>query len=251
MDLVNAEFEHLDVFSNVPRIEALRKRYENIKQALRRAIFREFRDLPQVISFIFIYLGSGCRWLIFSICFSQLTDLEDRLKKLRSASNSGSKGNVRDSSDNIDDGASVNSTMSRSNPLDALQDAHRVVSAMGQQYVVDLMDQVCQIQLIQYDKVGGVGGFLYSLQPDALEKRWTGLRKLVHVAETTMAEICPPSWYFAQRLYLEFAHRTKEHFSSLLQAAEVQEGLEEKDHAALLMTSLKSVLRVEEEMTSR
>ena len=137
------------------------------------------------------------------------------------------------------------------NPLDVLQDAHRVVSAMGEEYVVDLMDQVCQIQMIQYDKVGSAGGFLYSLHPDALEKRWMGLRKVIHVAETTMAKICPQQWLFPQRLYLEFATRTKEHLKSLLQAAEVQPDLSENDHVALLMSSLKSVLKIEEEMTAK
>lgn len=135
--------------------------------------------------------------------------------------------------------------------LDVLQDAHRVVTAMGDEYVVDLMDQVCQIQMMQYDKVGGEGGFLYSLHPDALEKRWMGLRKVIDVAETTMADTCPRSWFFPQRLYLEFATRTKEHLISLLQAAEVQSDLSENDHVALLMSALKSVLKIEEEMTAR
>ena len=48
MELVNAEFLHLDVFSKVSRFESLRKRYNTIKQALRKVIFREFRDLGQV-----------------------------------------------------------------------------------------------------------------------------------------------------------------------------------------------------------
>lgn len=138
-----------------------------------------------------------------------------------------------------------------SNPLEVLQDAHTVVTAMGEEYIVDLMDQVCQLQMMAYDKVGSAGGFLYSLHPDALEKRWMGLRKVIHVAETTMTEICPPQWFFPQRLYLEFAHRTKEHLVSLLQAAEMQEDLSENDHVALLMSSLKSVLKIEEEMTAK
>ena len=49
MELINAEFLHLEVFASVPRLEALRKRYNGIKQALRKVIFREFRDLGQVL----------------------------------------------------------------------------------------------------------------------------------------------------------------------------------------------------------
>jgi hypothetical protein len=229
MELINAELLHLEVFGNVSRIAALRKRRDAIKGMLRKVIFREFRDL------------------------GQLTDLDDRLKKVRSTSSVGkSQGAIRDRSES-DGASSVQSAGSKANvnPLETLQDAHRVVTAMGEESVVDLMEQVCQIQLTAYDKVGGFGGFLHSLHPDALEKRWTGLRKLVHVAETTMSDICPPHWYFAQRLYLEFALRTKQHFADLLQAAEVQENLDEKDHVALLMSSLKSVLKIEEEMTAR
>ena len=180
----------------------------------------------------------------------QLTDLDDRIKRIKSSNTS--RGSLRDRSESGDaDASSVHSTGSKATPLDVIQDAHRVISAMGQHYVVDLMDQFCQIQLMQYNKVGGVGGFLYYLHPDALEKRWTGIRKLIHVSETTMADICPLEWFLPQRLYLEFALRTKEHLASLLQEAEVQEGLEEKDHVALLISTLKSVLKLEEEMSSR
>lgn len=48
MELTNAEFVHLEVFSNVSRLEVLRKRYNGIKQLLRKVIFREFRELGQV-----------------------------------------------------------------------------------------------------------------------------------------------------------------------------------------------------------
>lgn len=136
-------------------------------------------------------------------------------------------------------------------PLDALDNAHMVISAMGADTVLDLMDQIVHTQLLNYHKAGSPGGFLYNLNAETLEKRWAGFRKLLAACEAKTTDIFPQGWYFPQRLYIEFADRTRDHLMHLLTDAEMREDLEEQQHVALLINSLKSVQKFEEEMTAR
>jgi hypothetical protein len=56
MEIINSELIHLEKFSLIARVDALKKRYGAIKRVLRIKIFREFRELPMVCVIITFYL---------------------------------------------------------------------------------------------------------------------------------------------------------------------------------------------------
>lgn len=136
-------------------------------------------------------------------------------------------------------------------PLDFLVDAHMAVTAMGPDTITDLMDQIVFMQFPKLQQMCGPGGPFFSLATENLEKRWAGFRNLLQTVAFKTQEICPPNWYFQQRLYLEFAQRTKVHIIQLLTNAEMDPDLTEEQHVSLMVNSLKNILKFEAEMTER
>jgi hypothetical protein len=59
------------------------------------------------------------------------------------------------------------------NVIASLRDAPLVLIALGQDVVEELMEELVQLQLLNYDKMGREGGVLYKLDKDTFDRRWT------------------------------------------------------------------------------
>ncbi len=49
LEICNAELAHLEKFMSIPRLDQLKKRHDKIKRALRRKIFKDYREIGQVL----------------------------------------------------------------------------------------------------------------------------------------------------------------------------------------------------------
>lgn len=98
----------------------------------------------------------------------------------------------------------------------SLHNAYLIFEVLGPEAMEDLMEEIVQSQLLSYDKLGREDGSLYSLSKDSLDRRWSGLRRLLYAADQRLSELFPHSWMLSHRLYLEFCDRTTRHLKSLL-----------------------------------
>jgi hypothetical protein len=55
--------------------------------------------------------------------------------------------------------------------ISSLHSSHLVLEAIGHEAVEEFIEEFVQNQLLPYDKQGGIGGSLYCLDKDSLEKR--------------------------------------------------------------------------------
>jgi hypothetical protein len=252
----NDQFTALQKYTLVPKIDQMKVRVNANKTILRRKIFHAFREIGQIMD------GMA----------AQAEVPDSRI------SGSSSHGSNQGSSHGSSHGAKLSES---DKIIESLTDAHLVVAQLGDEVLVDLLEEIVQLQLLPYEKLGRPGGSLYSLDKDALDRRWSGLRRLVYAAEARMGKICPPQWMLPHRIYIEFAARTANHLRSLLTqqdakyrqtidtisqsisigekhglgaaqaAASATESLESQEQVAILVTTLKSCLSIENEMASR
>ena len=148
------------------------------------------------------------------------------------------------------------------NIITSLANAADVIDSLGDDVREELLDELVQTQMLPYDRIGRRGGTIGTLAPEHMERRWTGLRKLLYAAEHRMGRICPAKWMLPHRIYLEFTERTRAHFRELLMVEQEKYEMRGSDngefnspaaqaHVSTIVNTLKSVIKVEEEMMNK
>jgi hypothetical protein len=115
-------------------------------------------------------------------------------------------------------GKQIDSNSRASVVVESLRSANMVVDTLGEETVGDLIDALVQAQILSYQiRAGYEGGELFGLEKEMLEKRWEELYRLLGSSSAPhMQRIMSSEWDITFKLYVEFCRRTAQHLERLL-----------------------------------
>lgn len=237
LQTINEEMQNLSKHVLLTKLEGVKDRVDTMKQTVKRKIFRTFREIGQIMEGVNTSKGE------------KETSAESLVPKSPSSgSDTPSK--------------PMTSVEYTDSIIQSLVGSDAVIACLGDDVLEELLDEIVQTQMLPYDRIGRRGGAIGSLTSEHMERRWTGLRKLLFAAEKRMGAICPPQWMLPHRIYLEFAHRTRNHFKELLMVEAEKYAMRGSDngefnspaaqaYVSTLVNTLKSVIAIEEEMMEK
>jgi vacuolar protein sorting-associated protein 53 len=133
-------------------------------------------------------------------------------------------------------------------PIQALSNVSLLVTALGENFLKDVLERFSQLQLIPYERKFMPGKEFSGLEH--LEQRWKWFRALMDCFDKNLSEVCPSIWRTKYYLYLEFVRRTKIHLKEQLKLLE-DKALKLDEHVAELLKAMKSVMTFSGEMKTK